>query len=363
MAESILSMTIFVNDLENKVCFYTNKDRSNSQATASYQSAALDTGFFDEFSRILVLYKRKFGYKTVPNVSLLLPDHLFLTDTVTIPNMGKKAVENSLNLVIGTVYKNKDELDYNTFPLLQTKQNEVYGLVGARKVLLQDFRDVCLRNSFQLQNITFVSNAMADGAMSINQKLRTATCLLLDIKEANARFAFMSKGRTLGAYTLPFGYSILSCKEAVNESSLFDNKSASRLVRSAKEKARATSLDASVSFDEDIFAFPGNTEGQAAPSAQEAAAENSCVQENFRIFVKWTLELLSANGKLPGLEGIDTVYVNLPVEYQYLLDQVNKEQAENGVVFAPMFTGGAAPKILEMLGGLQVKQYNKLNNF
>ena len=41
----------------------------------------------------------------------------------------------------------------------------------------------------------------------------------------------------------------------------------------------------------------------------------------------------------------------------------NIQITENGVVFAPMFTGGAAPKILEMLGGLQVKQYNKLNNF
>ena len=361
MAESILSMTIFVNDQENKICFYANKDRSNSQAAASYRSAALDGGFFDEFSRILTLYKRKFGYKTVANVSLLLPDHLFLTDTVTIPNMGKKAVENSLNLVIGTVYKNKDELSYNTFPLLQTKQNEVYGLVGARKVLLQNFRDVCAQNGFQVQNITFVANAMADGALSINQKLRTATCLLLDIKETSARFAFMSKGRTLGAYTLPFGYTILSSKEAVNENNLFDNMSASRLVRSAKEKARATSLEEPVSFDEDIFAFPGSADDSSA-SGQESVSGNGFVQENFRIFVKWTLELLAANGKLPGLEDMDTVYVNLPIEYQYLLDQVNKEQSENGVVFAPMFPG-AAPKILEMLGGLQVKQYNKLNNF
>ena len=234
MADSILALTVFVNDEEKKICFYASgKDRNNSNAVASYLSAAMDAGFFQEFSRILNLYKKKFGQKFVPNVSLLLPDHLFLTDMLTIPNMGKKAAENSLGLVIGTVYKNKEDLTYNTFPLQQTKQTELYGLVGARKNLLQNFREVCAQNGFGLQNITFVSNAMADGAMSLNAKLRTATCLLLDIKESVSRFAFLNKGRTLGVFSLPFGTSALRQTELVDESQLFDYTSAKQLVQSA----------------------------------------------------------------------------------------------------------------------------------
>lgn len=362
MAESILSLTIFVNDEENKICFYTSgKDRSNN-ATAAYESTAMDAGFFDEFARILNLYKKKFGLKTVSSVSLLLPDHLFLTDMITIPNMGKKAAENSLGLVIDTVYKNKESLTYTTFPLSQTKQTEVYGLVGARKELLQNFRNACSANGFILQNITFVSNAMADGAMAINQKLRTATCLLLDIKENTARFAFLNKGRTLGTYSLPFGYSVLSHSELVNEAQLFDYFSAKQLVHSAKEKARAkTTLT-----DEDIFAFSETEEETAKPESAHRAIptdRSGFIYENFRIFVKWTLELLAANSKITALGAIDTVCVNMPAEYHFLFDRVNLEQDENGVLFQPMFAGQAAPKILEMLGGLQVKQYNKLNNF
>lgn len=361
MAESILSLTIFVNDAENKICFFMNgKDRNN--AVASYQSNTMDNGFFSEFSRILNLYKKKFGRKTVSDVSLLLPDHLFLTDMITIPNMGKKAAENSLGLVIDTVYKNKIDLTYNTFPLQQTKQTELYGLVGARKDLLQSFRNTCADNGFALQNITFVSNAMTDGAMSINQKLRTATCLLLDIKENAARFAFLNKGRTLGVYSLPFGYNALSQTELVQEKQLFDYFSARQLVRSAKEKARA----ATALTEEDFFPFPdaeGEPEQNRLPQREIPTDRAGFLYENFRIFVKWTLELLAANTKITALGEIDTVYVNMPAEFHFLFDRVNLEQDENGVLFQPMFTGEAAPKILEMLGGLQVKQYNKLNNF
>jgi len=362
MAESILSLTIFVNDAENKICFFKGAKDHGSNAVATYQSNAMDRSFFSEFARILNLYKKKFGQKTVSNVSLLLPDHLFLTDMITVPNMGKKAAENSLGLVIDTVYQNRSDLTYNTFLLQQTKQTEMYGLVGARKDLLQDFRDTCAENGFNLQNITFVSNAMADGAMAVNANLRTATCLLLDIKESCARFAFLNKGRTLGTFTLPFGYSVLSPTELVNEKQLFDYFSAKQLVRNATEKARAkTTLT-----DEDIFAFPEEDAVPEKPQLLHRSTptdRNGFLLENFRIFVKWTLELLAANAKISALGKIDTVYVNMPAEYQFLLGEVNLESDENGVFFQPMFTDGAAPKILEMLGGLQVKQYNRLNNF
>ena len=363
MAESILSLTIFVNDEENKICFYRDtKDRNNSHAAATYHSTSMDDGFFHEFSRILNLYKKKFEQKIVPGVSLLLPDHLFLNDMITIPNMGKKAVENSLGLVIGTVYKNKDELTYNTFPLQQTKQTELYGLVGIRKSLLQNFKNTCTNSGFALQNITFVSNAMADAAMSLNSKLRNATCLLLDIKESVSRFVFLNKGRTVGTYSLPFGYTALSSTKLVNESQLFDYFSAKQLVRSAKEKARANTA----STEEDIFSVSDSQEQAPAPEAAHhplPSDQSGFIFENFRIFVKWTLELLAANTKITALGEIDSVYVNMPTEFHFLFDRVNMDQAENGVLFQPMLADGAAPRILEMLGGLQAKQYNRLNNF
>lgn len=381
MAESVLSLTIFVNDHEKKIYFYWNdKEKGNSYTMVAYRANAFDVTFFEELSGILSQYRQKFWQKPVSNVSLLLPDHLFLTDMITIPNMGKKAVENSLNLVIGTVYKNKEELTYNTFPLSQTKQTEIYGLVGARTELLKNFRDVCSRNSFNLQNITFVSNAMADGAMAINQKLRAATCLLLDIKEDVSRFVFLNKGRTLGTFSLPFGHKMLYNGKLAVEEQLFDYSGARRLVQSAMEKARSRQSD--MAGEEEILFESDETLNEAGAmytgetgknrgkrelpklmSHKQSKGGKEFLYKNFRIFVKWALELIASNPKITALGEIDTVYVNVPAEFLFLFDVVNEEKEENGVVFAPMFDGGACPKILEMLGGLQAKQYNKVNNF
>lgn len=360
MAESIMSLTIFVDNDGNRIHFYMNgKDGSNTHTAAAFQSATMDEAFFNEFDQILGQYRQKYLDKPISSVSLLLPDNLFLTDMITIPNMGKKAVENSLGLVIGTVYKNKADLTYNTFQLTQTKQTELYGLVGARTELLKSFRNMCAKNGLNVQNITFVSNAMADGAMAINQKLRNATCLLLDIKENSARFAFLNKGRTLGAYSLPFGCNVLCDSELVTEEQLFDYSSARQLVRNAREKARANAGEEEILFEDEGFA----EEMSKAALREKPATKQGFIYENFRIFVKWTLELIAANPKITVLGKIDTVYVNMPAEYHFLFDLVNKEVQENGAEFAPMLPGGAAPKILEMLGGLQVKLYNKINNF
>ncbi len=383
MAESNLSLAIFVNDDENRIYFYMNdKAKGSGYTMAAYQAAAMDAGFFAKLSGILDKYRQKKWGKTAPNVSVLLPDRLFFTDMITIPNMGKKAVENSLNLVIGTVYKNKEDLTYNTFPLSQTKQTELYGLVGIRTELLKNFRDVCANNGFNLQNVTFVSNAMADGAMAINQKLRNATCLLLDIKEDISRFVFLNKGRTLGTYSLPFGYAMLNDSKLAVEEQLFDYSAARLLVQNAREKARSRQAGLTdevelVNFEEEIlFESSGLSDAAEEVLADASGREltndvlrqmptdrNGFIYENFRIFVKWALELIASNAKITALGEIDTVYVNMPTEFHFLFDMVNEEQEENGVEFMPMFADGATPKILEMLGGLQVKQYNKINNF
>ncbi len=387
MADASISLTVFINADDNRIYLYGNNERNaNNYAAANYTSAAINNEFFEEFVKLLTVYKKKYPHVSLSNVSLILPDNFFLMDMLTIPNLGKKAVENSLNLVIGTIYKNKNDLTYNTFSLLQNKQTSVYGMVGARKEFIENIRSICQKNGIKVQNITFAANSMANGAMAINQKLRTATCLLLDISEKYARFAFLNKGRTLGAYTLPFGHSILYTSRLAAEDQLFDYSAAELLVLNAKEKARSKRLTV---MNEDDFT---NSDASAAAldvsvSAEGSEAEDEVVEnlggrklpkfmlretptdaqgflyENFRIFVKWALELIASNAKITALGNIDTVYVNMPKEYAFLFDMVNKEAKENGVVFAPMFTDNVTNKPLEMYGGFYVKQYNKLNNF
>ena len=384
MAGSI-TLTIFVNVEEKRIYLSSgNESKTNSYVAANYSSTNIDDKFFEEFSNILSIYKQKYPKVSLSGISLVLSDYLFFTDMLTIPNMGKKAVANSLSLVIDTLYKNKDELQYNTYPLSQTKQNAVYGMVGVRKELLAKFHDVCDKVGGTVRNVTFAANAVANGVMSLNPKVRGAICLLLDIKENGARFAFLNKGRTLGAYYLPFGYGILHNNQLTGEDMLFDNSSAELLLLNAKEKARAKQLtvisnDVEQTSDaHNVFSDSFGSEADGEDEVEEVRggrklpkymlrdipdSEAGFIYENFRIFVKWTLELIASNSQITSLGDIETVYVNMPKEYAFLFDMANEELAENGTVFAPVVAGATALKTLEMLGGFNVGQYNGINNF
>ena len=95
--------------------------------------------------------------------------------------------------------------------------------------------------------------------------------------------------------------------------------------------------------------------------------QNGYIYENFRIFLKWTLELLANNSKITSLGEIDTVYVNMPKEFGFLFDMINAEANENKVKFVPLNNDASnSPSFLsalELFGGFQVEQYNKINNF
>jgi len=93
------------------------------------------------------------------------------------------------------------------------------------------------------------------------------------------------------------------------------------------------------------------------------------VFENFRIFIKWTLDLIAGNPNITSQGAIDTVYVNIPRAFNFLFDMVNEEMEENKVKFAPLLAGNsfgsssAYARDLELFGGFYVRQYNKINNF
>ena len=90
------------------------------------------------------------------------------------------------------------------------------------------------------------------------------------------------------------------------------------------------------------------------------------VYENFRIFLKWTLDFIASNATLVNLGEIDTVYVNMPQENAFLYDMINADEEEHKVKFLPLLDSDEQEAIvrnLELFGGFYVKQYNKINNF
>lgn len=366
-------------------------NRREVQQEIGYCCDLFSEEFFQKLDKAIKSYLQRNPSISMEKVSVVLPDRVFLMDTINVPAIGKKAMENSLEVAIGAVYKNKKELRYRTYPLAQNKQFSTFGLVGVRKEILDKLEDVCEANQIGIQNITFAASAAACGAMALNPKLRNDTFLLLDIKESSARFAFVNKGRVVGAYNLPFGDSILYKSRLVSEDLLFDHAGGELLVLNATEKARAKQLtmmeeEAVTDSDEmpqetedeteELFAggasAGGRRTGRKLPKFMQRELptdREGFVYENFRIFLKWTLDILANNPTITSFGQIDTVYVNMAKEYDFLFSRLSAEEEENGVKFAPLLSGNGYSNLsvdardLELFGGFQLKQFSKLNNF
>lgn len=390
MFETALTDVIAIDAATDTVHFYNapGSGRRDNHMTAACSCQNFGEEFIEKFGKILKIYRQK-NPTAMGKVSLVLPDHLFLTDTIDIPAVGKKAMESSLEVAIGAIYKNKNDLKYNTFPLAQNKQFATFGLVGVRKDLAVGLTNICAANQISVQNITFAANAMVNGAMTLNPKLKTGTFALLNIQENNARVALVNKGRTVGALSLPFGHNIFYKTRLAAEDLLFDHAAGELLVLNAKEKAKAKQL---TMMGEEVMTDPDDVP-KAAPAAEtqeEFEVEEGkkggrklpkfmlretptdregFIFENFRIFMKWTLEAIASNPAIVALGELDGIYVNMPRDYMFLFGMANAEEEENGVKFLPMMTAAgfetnaAAAKDLELFGGLYVKQFNKINNF
>ncbi len=390
MFESALTDVIAIDALTDTVHFYNapGGGRKDNHMTAACNCQTFGEEFNEKFGKILKAYRQKNPAAAMSKVSLVLPDHLFLTDTIDIPAVGKKAMENSLEVAIGALYKNKADLKYNTFPLTQNKQFATFGLVGVRKDLALGLTNICAANQISVQNITFAANAMVNGAMTLNPKLKNGSFVLLDIRDNNARLAIVNKGRTVGALSLPFGYNMLYKTRLAAEDLLFDHATAQLLVLNAKEKAKAkqlTMMGEEVLTDPDEVRADVPAEGQDEFEAEEGkkggrklpkfmlrdtpTEREGFVYENFRIFMKWALETVASNPSIAALGELDGIYVNMPREYMFLFGMANAEEAENGVKFLPLIGSAgteantAAARDLDLFGGLYVKQYNKINNF
>ena len=90
------------------------------------------------------------------------------------------------------------------------------------------------------------------------------------------------------------------------------------------------------------------------------------VCENFRLFVKWALDVYASNTSITSLASIENVYVNMPERYSFAISRANEEIAENKLKFVPLtesYGSELIHKNLELYGGFYAKQYNKPNNF
>lgn len=369
------------------------KDKNSAVMTEkSYRVKPFGDEFYERFTQCLREYaqeKPEYVGKTAA-VTVVLPDYLVATDRVKVPGMKKN--QEMLSLAVDSKYKNRKELRVNSFPLAANKQHFTYGLTIMREELLRSVRAACLAGNVYVDKITFAANTLGNAVLSLNPKLKNTSFIVLDIKEDTSRYAFVNKGFVTGAYALPFGAKILRSEKLVAENMLFDYSTAELTVLNAKEKAKAkalTMMDGDVTSlvaeqEEDPFSSTDSTVNvQSQPQIKTLPRKTARVlpkfmqravpddregriYENFRHFIKWTLDLIVANDCLASVAPFDAVHVNMPVEFAYLIDRANEEAEENKIRFA--LSGLEKEKAVisenpELFGGIFVKQFNRQNNF
>ena len=353
-------------------CTPTNDQRAMKTSSANYKPQAFDQEFYDQLAKIVKQQREKKPKMDLQKAAIVLPDQLFLLDMISIPMIHRKAMQSSLSLAVEAIYKNAEDLNLVTYAVQQNKQLATFGLAGARRDLLDQVRQTFADVGVTVTGITFASNAMVNGAFALNPKLKGETFLLMDIKENYSRFAFVVRGCTMGYYDLPFGREVLSNSRLAEEHMLFDHRAGELLVLNAKERARAKQL----TMEGEL---PGEQAGEEAMSKGKSSrklpkfmqrpvpqSQEEYLYENFRIFIKWALDLIGNNRDIVSLDKLGTVYVNMPAEYHFLFDVINKKRESHGVTFAPLLTdgnGAVAARNLELYGGFFLGQYNEANTF
>lgn len=387
--------SIFIDDDFKTIRFgFLNKDsKSFTTKTEIYKGKPFNENFYEMLKGVIALHKNEYSDK----VSLVLPDTLFVTDTIKLPYIQKSALQTSLNLALDTLYGTTSHVKFNSFSLSQNKNNVVFNVCGIKKDVLTKLSEVFDECSLPLANVTFAANATVNAAMTINPKLKNSNFILLDIKEGFSRFAFVIAGKTVGFYSLPFGYEILKPDKLCNELSLFDHTAADLLVLNAQEKARKKQLTMlettedfadNESFDDDAIADDLSDKPddsfdatESTPPAKSGAlfkrvnrklpkfmqrpepqSASEFVYENFRIYIKWALELIRNNTEIFALGAPDSVVVNVPKQFSSLFP-INF--AGTGVEFTPLAhpENSDVSDNLELYGALSTKKFNKPNNF
>lgn len=413
MFEKNLESVIGIDTDKGEVHFYSadkgDKD-SISYFTGSYKAKPFSKEFYEKLGSIIERYRENNHAGSSQKVSLVLSDSTVLTDTINLPIINKKAMDTSLDASLSNLYGGVD-IKFNRLLAMQNKQFATYAVAGMRMDTLVKLQNLLADNQMGVANVTYFSAAATNAAIMLNPKLKNASFVLLDIKDDFTRIVLVVKGRTLGFYSLPFGSGVLKSDLVEAEDMLFDHASAELLVLNAKEKAKAKALTAA----EDFMALPLTEEEESTETPAEEIAteqttaeddedyededeevevlepivlsgkvrkktprklpkymqrpipesEQAFVYENFRVFVKWTLEFIANNSSITSIGAPEAVYVNMPDEYSFLYDMVNSEAEENGIRFMPLSTekNEIVRKNLELYGGFFAKQLNKFNNF
>ena len=378
----------------NKTLEEQQEERKINYHVVSYKAAPYSDEFFTKFQEMIKQYREDFPNVPMQRVSVVLPDTSCLTDTITIPTMQKKMMENSVSAALANLYKEAPSFKFNRLIMQQNKQHTTYAVAAMKRDVLTKLNLACAALQIGVANVTYASATTTNAAMALNPKLKNATFVLVDVKDSVTNIILVVKGKTMGSFRLPYGYTILVDNVMIPEDMLFYHDYAEAEVADAKERAKAKNSadkkrarqeaaddDDEAEDDEestersyataDLPEFiRTDKEPRRLPRYMLRDVPDSSVgfvYENFRLIMKWVVDVVGANRKITSLDdNFKTVYVNLPESLNFVCEMANAEAGDKELRFEPLCETQGDEMIhryLEFYGGFFAKQYNKINNF
>lgn len=396
------SVTIFI-DIKNKLVKYYSFD--NAKNTPVIDSAvvterAFSEEFYEAIGKALLDFNEKFHDIVGSSISIILPDDFVAMDAVSVPVVKNTNKGNLFESSLKNLFTDMKEVKICGNVIAQNKQSVTCSYSFIKADLINKLRAVCLKNKINAKYISFTANATAIAVATHFAKIKSLNTLVLDLKPDSAHFVFMIKGKCVCFYHLPFGYELLDSEKVVAENMLFNHDLAELEVLNARERAKSKKLtvlndesniletarsqtgeESIVNTDripdtdpddfdeteeeaktvEKIKTLPKKVERLLPKFMQrpEPTNDEELKYENFREFVKWSINLLNSNEKITAFGNFDSVYVNIPEKYKFVLDMANKESEENGVKFLPLpIKEQNVLNNLELSGGLLMKSSN-----
>ena len=345
---------IGVDVFSKEICIFnmigTNISSVNVQRIP-YKCRLMDNEFFEKLDTILSKYLEDKPSTNATAVYIVFPNESVSIDMINIPTVSKRQMSSSLKISLESSYKNI-------------------------KDLLADYFSTLAKVKMFSKCATYLANSLISCVFHMMSKNKGHSFIFFDLKKDHTNIAFCNKGKTIGFYSLQYGYKVLESNKLVYENMLSNHDLAEITVLNAKEKAKSkqlTVLDDSNSEtieDGEVKTEVLEQSNKKVPKKlpkfmQRPIPENDedMKYENFRIFVKWALLLNDEYIRKNANFIFEYVMFNFPSEYKFVIDKTNEELSENKLEFRYFDIdesySNEIKENLELYGALFMAQYNK----
>lgn len=338
-----------------------------------YKVKTLDGDFFEKMEEILTKYYQDNKSEQNPIIYAVFPNECFSIDLINVPIVSKKRMAASLKVKLESSYKNIKDLEIRNQIIFSSKQFSSYEVVATRKNLLTSHYAASAKSNMPIKKATYAANATLCSVFRLAPKNKNHSFMFVDIKKDNTYISFCYKGKTIGYYSLQYGYKVLESTKIVYENMLSNHDLAEITVLNAIEKAKSKQLTVFAETEE-------NTEekeesfGRKAPKKLPKflqrpipETDEDLVYENFRIFMKWALLLNSDYKKSSKGLVFDYILFNFPEKFKYVITKANNEMVEDRIEFRYFELDHNVPidvkENLELYGAIFMSHYNKNQNF